>query len=225
MPEPLVEAIAAGRIYRRGGTSVPALGRATCRIFPGDRIALLGPSGSGKSTLLHLMAALDRPTLGEIAWPALGAAESLRPEKIALVFQVPSLLPFLNVIENVELPLLLGPAGQSARAAATGALDLLGLSELAEKLPDELSGGQAQRVAMARAIAGKPRLLLADEPTGQLDHATAEALLDKLLSHFAARDTAILIATHDASVAARMAKEWRMSHGILETAARIAPVP
>jgi len=215
MPEVLLEAIAAGRVFRSGNSSVPALAPASCRILPGQRIALVGPSGSGKSTLLNLMAGLDRPSSGQIAWPALGAIETLRPMKLACVFQMPSLLPALNVLENVELPLLLGRSTKG-HGAALAALDLFGLSELAEKLPEELSGGQAQRVAIARAIAGEPRLLLADEPTSQLDHATAMHVLDAILTHSTDKGTAVVIATHDLGVAARMERMWRMHHGVLD---------
>ena len=218
MNRPLVEAKEVSRVYRRGGTTLAAVASASCRIFIGDRIALLGPSGSGKSTLLNLLGGFDRPTSGNIAWPDLGPAETLRPQKVAFVFQGPSLLPSLNVVENVELPLLLAGVRKDGRQAAEAALDVLGLRDLADKLPEELSGGQAQRVAMARAIAVEPQLILADEPTGQLDHATANRLLDSILLHLAGRDAALVIATHDPTVAQRMGKSWRMSHGALETA-------
>jgi ABC-type lipoprotein export system ATPase subunit len=219
MPNALVEAVAVGRSYRIGNDSFLGLAPATCRVLPGDRIALVGPSGSGKSTLLNLMAGLDRPSSGRIAWPLLGAIGDLRPTKVACVFQMPSLLPALTVVENVELPLLLGRSAGDCRRAALTALDLLGLGELSKKLPEELSGGQAQRVAVARAIAGEPRLLLADEPTSQLDQASADQLLDAMLAQFAGKATAIVIATHDIGVAARMDRLWRMHHGLLELSA------
>ncbi len=195
---------------------VHAFRLATCRILPGDRIALVGPSGSGKSTLLHLMAGLDRPTSGKIIWPALGARDSLRPAKIAFVPQTPSLIASLNVVENVELPLLLGGISAGTRAAALDALERLGLVGLAERLPEELSGGQTQRVAMARAMAGSPRLLLADETTGQLDQATSSGLFDALLAYAASHGTALVVATHDPRVASRMDRVWHMSHGVLD---------
>jgi ABC-type lipoprotein export system ATPase subunit len=220
MPEALFEAIAVGRVFRKGDGSFPALAPASCRILPGERIALVGPSGSGKSTLLNLMAGLDRPSSGQIAWPALGAVETLRPLKLACVFQMPSLLPALNVLENVELPLLLGRSNGN-QDEALAALDLFGLSQLAEKLPEELSGGQAQRVAIARAIAAAPRLLLADEPTSQLDHATAMHVLDAILAHSADKGMAVVVATHDAGVAARMDRIWRMHHGVLDLDATV----
>jgi lipoprotein-releasing system ATP-binding protein len=223
MNRPAVEALAVGRLYRRGKVCFPALASATCQIFPGDRIAIVGPSGSGKTTLLHLMGGLDRPTSGAFTWPTLGPFETLRPEKVAFVFQAPSLLPSLNVLENVALPLLLGRSAAKALRSATAALDLLDLSDLADRLPGELSGGQAQRVAMARAIASDPKLLLADEPTGQLDHVSAWRLLDVLLARFAGTETAIVVSTHDASVAGRLGKIWYMRHGILDASPLIGP--
>src|SRR2546425_3172106 len=128
-----------GRTYRRSNTPVVALVSATCAILPGDRIALVGPSGSGKSTLLHLLGGLDTPTSGTLAWPALGPRETLRPGKIAFVFQTPSLLAPLTVVENVEIPLLLGHnSAEKARAAALDALKRIGLESITEKLPEEL---------------------------------------------------------------------------------------
>lgn len=217
MPEVLAYIQNGGRAYRRGNTPVVALVSATCAIMPGDRIALVGPSGSGKSTLLHLLGGLDTPTSGILAWPALGARETLRPGKIGFVFQTQSLLAPMTVVENVEIPLLLGQvSAEKARATALGMLERIGLESLAEKLPEELSGGQAQRVAMARALSCGPKLILADEPTGQLDHPTAQHLFDVLLAALEGTDTALLVATHDMTVAERMHTVWRMQHGTLE---------
>ena len=215
MTDLLVETLSVARSFERGGKTVEALAPATCRIRTGDRIALLGPSGSGKSTLLHLMGGLDLPSAGEIRWPLLGDRDALRPRQVAMVFQSPSLMPPLSVVENVELPLILNGGGGDARAAAMEALERVGLADLAEKLPEELSGGQGQRVAMARAIAARPQLLLADEPTGQLDQATGRALLDGLLGWLAGSRTALVIATHDLAIAERMDRVWRMDHGRL----------
>ena len=217
MSDILASALNLGRTYFHGSTPVVALASATCTIQSGDRIALVGHSGSGKSTLLHLFAGIDTPTSGSITWPALGPRETLRPAKVGIVFQSHSLLPSLSVVENVALPLLLKQVNpHSAHEAALSALDLVQLSFLAQKLPEELSGGQAQRVAVARALASRPQLILADEPTGQLDHPTAQHLFDLLLLALAGTDTALLVATHDLAIADRMQTIWYMQHGCLE---------
>jgi putative ABC transport system ATP-binding protein/lipoprotein-releasing system ATP-binding protein len=175
----------------------------------------MGASGSGKSTLLHLMGALDKPTSGSIVWPSL--EQPLRPGKIGFVFQTHSLMPTLSVIENIELPLILmNQDEKEARNAGMELLERIGLSELKDKLPSELSGGQLQRVAMARVLAAKPKLILADEPTGQLDHPTAQNLITVLLTAIENTDTAVVIATHDSSVAQRMRSIWNIRHGVLE---------
>ena len=164
------------RVYRQGQAFIEALVSATCMVRPGDRIAVVGPSGSGKSTLLHLLGGLDAPTSGCITWPDLGSCATLRPKKIGFIFQAQSLLAPLTVAENVELSLLLcGIDGVRARAASLDMLKSMGLGALAEKLPEELSGGQMQRVSVARTLACHPKVILADEPTGQLDHHTATA--------------------------------------------------
>jgi putative ABC transport system ATP-binding protein/lipoprotein-releasing system ATP-binding protein len=213
----LVVAHALWRSYWRGSTEVVALREATCTILPDDRIALVGRSGSGKSTLLHLLGGLDAPNAGTITWPRLGTRDSLRPSQVAFVFQTPSLLPALTAVENVELPLLLGNADPSqVRVAALEALARLELSALADKLPEELSGGQAQRIAMARALVVRPQLVLADEPTGQLDRPTAQHVFDALLATLAGTHAALIVATHDQSVAERLDQVWRIDHGILQ---------
>ncbi|MDR3584942.1 MAG: ABC transporter ATP-binding protein [Desulfosporosinus sp.] len=217
MPEQLVQVENVGKTYTRGWVLETALTEATCFVIPGDRIALVGSSGSGKSTLLHLMGGLDKPTSGRILWPGLGTLEMLRPQQLGFVFQMPSLLAQLTAVENVELPLLLGQVeGAEARKAALEALERINLQGIAEKLPEELSGGQAQRVAVARALASRPKLILADEPTGQLDHSTAQHLLDVLLNSLKGTETALVVATHDLAIAERMNKIWHMNHGVLE---------
>ncbi len=220
MSEVLIDARSISRSYRLGGAPIAAVVSATLRLHAGDRVALVGRSGSGKSTLLHLMAGLDAPSEGTIAWPALGPRETLLPEKISLAFQAPSLLEPMSVSENVALPLLLAKSAGDIDAAVTAALATFGLEALARKLPEELSGGQMQRVAMARAIVGSPSVILADEPTGQLDQPTGHALLDALIAHLAGSSAALVIATHDPSIAARMDKVWRIEHGVLAESAR-----
>jgi ABC-type lipoprotein export system ATPase subunit len=212
---PLVEAVAVAKSYGEGDRAVSALKPTTCSVFGEEQIAIVGRSGSGKSTLLHLFAGLDDLTSGKLTWPLLGAKDDLRPGKISVVFQSPSLVPWLNVVENVALPLALIGKKEDGIAPAMAALDRFGLGELAGKLPEELSGGQAQRVALARAIVTKPKLILADEPTGQLDHVTGNAIVESLSEWSKANGCAVVIATHDASVAARMHRVWRMDHGTL----------
>ncbi len=207
-----------GRTYmQHGKIPVKALASVTCSIFPKDRIAITGPSGSGKSTLLHLMAGLDSPTSGMISWPALGSIKDLRPEKISIIFQSNSLIASLNVVENVEMPLLLqGIKPSKARAAALEAIEKISLGSIAFKLPEELSGGQAQRVAVARTFASDPKLIIADEPTGQLDHPTAKQMFDVFLAFIENSDAALVVATHDPAVANRMDKIWQIQYGRVE---------
>jgi ABC-type lipoprotein export system ATPase subunit len=215
---PLARCAGLARTFGRGRSAVVALHEATCAIDGGQLIALVGSSGSGKSTLLHLLAGLDTPTAGTIEWPALADAP-LRPGPVAVVFQAASLVPALDVLENVTLPLLLaGRDDPSAVAAAKNALAAVGLTEVAERLPDELSGGQAQRVAIARALASGARLLLADEPTGQLDHETAGAVIDALIDAARRSGAALVVATHDREVAARFPTRWRIVDGRLDAA-------
>jgi ABC-type lipoprotein export system ATPase subunit len=178
-----------------------ALAPTDCEVRAGDRIALVGPSGSGKSTLLHLLAGLDEPTVGRV---------ELAGERPGVVFQGPSLLEPLTVLENVALPLVLAGA-PDASARALAALERLGLAELAGKLPEEISGGQSQRVAVARALAGDPDLILADEPTGQLDQASGALVIDALL----ATGATLVVSTHDPAVAARLDTRWEIHSGTL----------
>lgn len=198
-----------------------ALHDVSCTIQAGDRIAISGRSGSGKSTLAHLLAGLDAPTSGVLSWPALGRREELRPGRIGVVFQSPSLLPELTVAENVALPLeIAGTEPSPARARALQALAALDLGDLAEQLPDELSGGQSQRVAVARVLATGPPLVIADEPTGQLDQTTAERMLDVLEDTCRALGAALVLTTHDERVTARYDRRWRIADGALVTGER-----
>jgi ABC-type lipoprotein export system ATPase subunit len=205
-----------GRRFGQGEGAVWAVRDVTCRLMAGERVALTGPSGSGKSTLLHLLAGLDEPTSGRVSWPAIGTRDELRPARVAVVFQGPSLVAPLDVVENVALPLILaGETEKHARAKATAALDRLGLGPLAAKLPGELSGGQAQRVAIARALAGRPALVLVDEPTGQLDHVTAAGVIDTLLETVDLLGATLIMSTHDLLIAERLPGRWVMHDGAL----------
>jgi putative ABC transport system ATP-binding protein/lipoprotein-releasing system ATP-binding protein len=164
------------------------------------------------------MGGLERPSSGSVRFPALGEPDQLRPGKVAFVFQAQSLLASLTALENAALPLVLGGMeGREAEIRAMEALERLGLEKVAQQLPEELSGGQAQRVAVARALAGSPRLILADEPTGQLDSETARHLIDTLLGALENTETALVVATHDLGVARRMDLVWQMRRGVLDT--------
>ena len=211
------------RTFGKGPAAIVAVHGVSCEVHARQQIALTGPSGSGKTTLLHLFAGLDAPTTGTVEWPALGGISDLRPGPVAVVFQSPSLLPPLDVVENVALPLLLqGETSGLARSIAIAALERLGLDALASKLPEELSGGQAQRVAIARVLAGHPRLILADEPTGQLYHTNGALVVDALISAATELGAALIINTHDQSVADRLPIRWAMANGRLT---QKAPLP
>ncbi|MFF5279804.1 ABC transporter ATP-binding protein [Streptomyces sp. NPDC000133] len=239
--EPLVQCLDVARTYGTGPSAVVAVHGANCTVHAGARIAVVGPSGSGKSTLIHLMAALDRPTAGRVTHPGLAlgsrtnatwngdtraggagrrqsgnSSDILPAREIGVVFQGPSLLPPLTAVENVALPLLIdGVGGVEATERAFEALYGLGLGPLATKLPDEMSAGQAQRVAVARMLARGPRLILADEPTGRLDRETARQVLNALLDAAETLGAAVLVATHDARIAGALEERWYMSDGRL----------
>ena len=217
MDKTLVSLEKVGRNFPLEGKQVVALADVTCQVKAGDRIAIIGPSGSGKSTLMALMAQLDEPTEGLVTWPGFGSPERLRPRHVGLAFQSASLIPSLSVIENVEMPLLILGEVQNTRARAMAALDIVGLPALANRLPEEISGGQAQRIGIARALVTDPELILADEPTGQLDQATAKKLVRALLAHAKKTGAALVIATHDHAVANQMKSIWRTEHGKLTT--------
>jgi putative ABC transport system ATP-binding protein len=210
-----VECRGVTRTFGRGPAEVLAVRDVTAGVLPEQRVAVTGESGSGKSTLLHLMAGLDTPTSGAVTWPGLSLRAG-RPLRVGVVFQGPSLLPALDVTDNVALPLLLAdvPAGE-ARGRAHDALVRLDLAGLAAAAPEELSGGQAQRVAIARVLAAEPALVLADEPTGQLDRRTAVHVLDVLLEAVGALCAALVVSTHDPEVADRLDSRWAMADGRL----------
>jgi putative ABC transport system ATP-binding protein/lipoprotein-releasing system ATP-binding protein len=211
----VVEARELSRVYETRYGRTTAVRTATLSLRRGESVAVVGPSGSGKSTLLQIIAGLDEPSAGNIDWPLLGAKAALRPARIAMMFQSPSLVPTLDVLENTILPLALLGTMDDAQPRARLALATFGIEPLAAKLPQELSGGQAQRVALARAIVTDPALLVADEPTGQLDHATAMLVMDELGDWAASTGAALILATHDPEIAAGMARIWHMQDGTL----------
>jgi len=198
--------------YLGDGQPVRALDGVSLGVEPARLVALVGRSGCGKSTLLNLAGAMDFPTAGEVWIDGQATAPAsderltqIRRQKVGFVFQSFQLLHTLSAVENVELPLLLAGnsgADHNPRAAALNRLRSVGLEELAHRLPHQLSGGQMQRVAIARALINSPKVLLADEPTGNLDNATGSAILELLLRLTREQRTATLVATHSAEAAA-----------------------
>jgi ABC-type lipoprotein export system ATPase subunit len=212
----LIECVGVAHTYGSGRTAVVAVHGVDALVTSRTRVALTGPSGSGKSTLLHMMAGLVPATSGTLTWPRWGGHPQERAGRVGIVFQGPSLLPALNVIENVAFPLLLADIGDRvAHDCATEALTTLGLGELSQQLPETLSGGQAQRVAVARVLACAPELILADEPTGQLDHQAAALVIDVLLRAGEELGAALVISTHDPLIADRLPEQWTMRDGRL----------
>lgn len=216
MSETLVVCDRVARTYGRGTVAVVAVHGASCRVESDSRVALVGASGSGKSTLLHLMAGLDAPTSGAVTWPTWPAGPFQDPSRAGMVFQGPSLIPSLSAVENVAFPLLLqGIAHEEATTRARDSLDLLGIAWLGDRVPEEMSGGQSQRVAVARAVTAQPGLILADEPTGRLDRAAGERVMDLLVDAAEHLGAGLVVATHDPAMAGYLKETWRMRDGEL----------
>jgi putative ABC transport system ATP-binding protein len=212
----LVRCVEVARTFGQGDRAVVAVHGCNCEVAAGARIAITGSSGSGKSTLLHLLAGLEEPTSGSVSWPESGDGPLERSRDIAVVFQGPSLLPALDVLENTMMAAVLtGTDEAEATERAVEALKTVGIPGLVNQLPETLSGGQAQRVAVARALALRPRLLLADEPTGQLDELTGRHVLDVLLAAADELGAALVVSTHDPAVGDRLAEQWEMRDGRL----------
>lgn len=209
------------RYYEAGERSVHALDGVSLEIAPHEFVAVVGPSGCGKSTLMHLIAGLDRPTTGEISVDGLSlttaddaALTSFRRRQLGLVFQFFNLLPTMNVRENVSLPLLLqGIAPAESEARANEMLRLVGLTERASHFVHQLSGGEQQRTAIARALVHRPSLLIADEPTGNLDTVSADRVLGLLREIAEERLATLILVTHSAEVAALATRLLEMRDG------------
>ena len=223
MPEPIVQIRDLSKVYGSGEIEVRALDHVSLDIAAGEFLALMGPSGSGKSTLLHIMAGIDRPTSGQCLVQGTNVAELSETEladwrnaHVGFVFQTFNLIPVLTAFENVELPLLLTSLSAAERREhVTAALELVGLADRMKHLPRQLSGGQEQRVAIARAIVTDPTLLVADEPTGNLDaHAAAEVLgLLQRLNREAGKT--VIVVTHDPKAAAYARRTVHLEKGEL----------
>ena len=213
---------AVSKRFHRGREEVVALDEVDLELDEGEFLALVGPSGSGKSTLLHLAGGLDQPDSGRIeldgrdlATLSTGDRAQLRRRQVGFVFQFFHLIPTLTVAENVELPLLLDGARNSDGRVAE-VLGRVGLEDRAAHFPGELSGGEMQRAAIARALVSKPRLILADEPTGNLDSATGTEVLDLLCAQVTGAGAALLMVTHDAGAAGRAARVLHLKDGRIE---------
>ena len=211
------------RSYAQGSRVIEVLKGATASLYAGETVALLGPSGAGKSTLLHIAGLLERPDGGAVVINGvdcvkLGDSErtSMRRSEIGFVYQFHHLLPEFSALENIALPqLILGLSRAEAEERARQLLDSLGIAERGDHRPAQLSGGEQQRGAIARAVANGPRLLLADEPTGNLDPPTAERVFEQLLGLVRHSGVAALIATHNLELAARMDRILRLKDGLL----------
>jgi len=222
--QPVIEVEALSREYRMGAATVHALRGVTLTIQAGEFVALMGASGSGKSTLLHLLGCLDTATSGhyrlegrEVSALSSDERARLRNQRIGFIFQNFNLLPRLSALENVALPLLYRKNTHAAHREAAQALARVGLAERAHHPPNALSGGERQRVAIARALVTQPAILLADEPTGNLDSATGADIM-ALLSELVREGRTLLLVTHDAALAAHAHRQLRMRDGRMVTA-------
>jgi len=215
--------------YRLGGVEAPALIDVNLDVDEGERVCLMGPSGSGKSTLLNLIGCIDTPTAGAVIVDgedtgALGDGRlsEFRCRRMGFIFQSFNLIPVLSVYENVEYPLLLQKvSSRERRARVMELLERVGLAEYGRRSPENLSGGQRQRVSIARALVARPRLVVADEPTASLDHATGSSIMRLMVEMNETEGATLIFSTHDASVAQHARRIVRMLDGrICEDAAR-----
>ena len=219
----VIEARDLAKIYKMGEIEVQALCGVSFKIHRGEVVSIMGPSGSGKSTLMNILGCLDRPSGGEYILDGELVSKlnddklaAIRNRKVGFVFQSFNLLPRSTALANVELPMrYAGFSGKERRERAKAALDAVGLSDRVKHKPTELSGGQQQRVAIARALVNDPAILMADEPTGNLDSHSGKEIMELLLNLNKDRGTTLIIVTHDPGVAAQTQRVLRLSDGEL----------
>ena len=221
MSEWVVDARDLTKVYQMGDVEVRALRGLSMRIEPGEVVAIMGPSGSGKSTLMNMLGCLDSPTSGEyyldgerVAGMVDDQLADIRNRKVGFVFQGFNLLPRSSALANVELPLRYSSTnGRNRRAMARSALEVVGLGDRMNHRPNELSGGQQQRVAIARAIVNEPSIVMADEPTGNLDSKSGDEIMELLLSLNHDQGTTLIIVTHDPEIAAHTGRVVNIRDG------------
>jgi putative ABC transport system ATP-binding protein len=222
-PDVVLQTTDLKREYRIGRKPVQALDDVNIEIRKGEFVAIMGPSGSGKSTLLNLLGGLDQPTSGKVVLDGHDLSEyneeqlaQIRRQKMGFIFQRHDLFPVLTARENIEFPMLLNETSpQERRQQSDQLLSLVQLAEKADSLPEELSGGQQQRVGIARALANAASILLADEPTGNLDSTTSEDIIDSLIALKQARNLTLIMVTHDPEVAAHADRTLQLKDGHL----------
>ena len=223
-PDPIIELRDVRKIYQMGSTKVPALDGVTVSIYPNEYVAIMGPSGSGKSTMMNIIGCLDVPTSGTYILNSVEVSEmdddelaAVRNREIGFIFQTFNLLPRVNCVQNVELPLIYaGLPRRKRREMAEVSLGNVGLADRMDHHPNELSGGERQRVAVARALVNDPSILLADEPTGNLDTKTGEEILD-LFERLYSRGNTLLIVTHEEYIARHARRIIRLRDGLIES--------
>jgi putative ABC transport system ATP-binding protein len=223
MSDFVIQAIDLCKVYQMGNVEVPALCGVTFNIDRGDVVSIMGPSGSGKSTLMNLLGCLDRPTSGEyfLDGEAVAALSDdqladIRNRKVGFVFQKFMLLPRLTALGNVELPLRYASINQGIRVRAQAALEAVGLADRMQHRPNELSGGQQQRVAIARALVNNPAIIMADEPTGNLDSKSGHEIMELILKMNQDSGTTLIIVTHDPEISKFSRRILHLRDGKLE---------